>query len=480
MTTALMTACPPRFGTPRSPERATLGPLVGEVARLLGKPFMPWQQHVADICMEIDPITGLLAYNEFGLTVPRQSGKSTFILAKAVHRATATKFFGNRQRLVYTAQTRNKAREKWEEDYAADLAASPVFGPKILTHFGNGNEHIRFPNRSRFGIEANTEKAGHGGTLDEAYLDEAFAQTDGRLEQAFRPAMITRRNTQLGVVSTAGWSDGSYYLQSKVARGRAAIAKGRRSGLCYFEWSAPDDAPYEDRDVWRACMPALGYTITEEAIADELEAMRDNIADFRRAYLNQWVPRSSGEPTVIDMALWDTFADPDSDVDGRAWFGISMADDRNSAAIGAAGRRADGFTHVEVIEHLSGVRWVADKALELQRAWGAPVVLDPGSPAGALIPALQEAGVDLTLITTRQLGQACGAFYDDTVAGHLRHLGDPILTDALLSAKKQPMGDAWKFSLKQSAGDVCPLLAVTLAKYGLDSDAGNDPANNVW
>ena len=83
-------SCPPRFGTPRSPERQTLGPAVGILAAMLGKPLMEWQQYVADVLLEIDPETGELAYNEWLLTVPRQSGKTTFLLAKNSHRCMAT------------------------------------------------------------------------------------------------------------------------------------------------------------------------------------------------------------------------------------------------------------------------------------------------------------------------------------------------------------------------------------------------------
>jgi phage terminase large subunit-like protein len=117
-------SCAPRYGTPRRPERPTIGGAVGVVARRLGKPLMPWQQHVADVLGEYEIVDGrrVFFYSEYGLTVPRQSGKSTFVMAKAVHRS-STKFFGPRQRVVYTAQTRKKAREKWEDDYAAVLEA---------------------------------------------------------------------------------------------------------------------------------------------------------------------------------------------------------------------------------------------------------------------------------------------------------------------------------------------------------------------
>ncbi len=280
----------------------------------LGKPFMPWQQLVADVVLEIDPETGRLAYQEWGLTVPRQSGKSTFVEAKAAHRCSATGFFGGRQQVVYTAQTRQKAREKWEEEFVADLEASRDFRGRIKVHKGNGNEHVRFPNRSKFGLESATEKAGHGTTLDEAFIDEAFAHQDSRLEQAFGPAMITRLNKQLAWISTAGWLDGSPYLQAKVDLGRLVALDGRRHGIAYFEWSAPEDADPGDPATWRACMPALGHTITEEAIRAEFEKARDagKLNEFRRAYLNQWVPKGDAaeEWQVVGKDAWDACENP--------------------------------------------------------------------------------------------------------------------------------------------------------------------------
>jgi hypothetical protein len=84
---------------------------------------MPWQQHVADVATEIDPDTGRLLTR-----VPSDGsapvGKSTFSAREGRASCSATEFFGPRQRLVYTAQTRQKAREKFEEDYYPDIEQS--------------------------------------------------------------------------------------------------------------------------------------------------------------------------------------------------------------------------------------------------------------------------------------------------------------------------------------------------------------------
>src|SRR5574342_181147 len=77
----------PLIGTPRSPGRPTLGPRAAEVARRLGKPLMPHQRHIADVALEIDPSTGLLAYRRVILIGPRQAtGKSWLVLTTLTHR----------------------------------------------------------------------------------------------------------------------------------------------------------------------------------------------------------------------------------------------------------------------------------------------------------------------------------------------------------------------------------------------------------
>ncbi len=480
--------CLPRFGTRRRPERATLGPAVGKVARLIGKPFMPWQQHVADVILEIDPVTGRLAYDEFGLTVPRQSGKSTFILAKSTHRASATKFFGPRQRLVYTAQTRQKAREKWEEDYAADLMAARAFAAKILVHKGNGNEHIRFPNGSRFGIEANTEKAGHGGTLDEGYIDEAFAQPDNRLEQAFGPAMITRINKQLGWISTAGWLDGSPYLEEKTKVGRRAVATDTGRGIAYFEWSAPDDADPGDHATWYGCMPALGYTVTIDAIQAEYDkaVLAGKLNDFKRAYLNMWVPKTVTENSLIPDFKWEECRDPDSQMVTAPTFGLEVAPDRGSAAIVAAGFRSDGKPQTEItstdegriVDSRGGVEWVIPRLIDIDTRWDDLTVnIAAGSPAEALKPEIEELGIGVNIIPSAKIAAACGYFYDKATTGGIKHLGQESLTRSVLAARKhQEDGEvAWRFGRRRSGSSLTDLYAATLAVWALvdvDDDHG--------
>ena len=478
------TSCPPRFGTQRSPDRPTLGPAIGIVAARLRKPFMPWQQYVADVIGEILPDTGRLAYDEVSLTVPRQSGKSTFVEAKAAHRCSATGFYGPRQRVVYTAQTRLKAREKWEEDFLADLKAASAFRNRIEPSLANGNEHIRFPNGSRWGIEANTEKAGHGGTLDEAYIDEAFSHTDWRLEQAFGPAMITRANNLLLVISTAGWLGASPYLQAKVDAGRRAVAEGRRAGLAYFEWSAPQDADAADESVWWDCMPALGHTISIEDIRREYQKASEQgkLNEFRRAYLNQWVPKDVPDDwLVIPKAAWDGLADAESHPVPRVVLAAAFSHDQKHAAVGLAGWRADGLLHVEVADYREGTAWVAPWLTgRVAKHDPLAVVVDDGSHEGAVIKDLEAARVEVMKPHARGVAEAYADFIQDaTDTQRLRHRGQGDLEAALAGAVSRDVGDGGKaWGRRKSSADISPLVAVTNAAWGLrakTAEGGGDP-----
>lgn len=438
---------------------------------------MPWQRHVADVALEVDPVTGRLVYRQVGLTVPRQSGKTTLILALAVHRALG---FGSKQSIVYTAQTRIDARKKWEDDHVETLRAS-IFKPLFRVRKTTGNEAIFWQGGSSHSITSNTKKAGHGGTLDLAFIDEAFAHPDSTLEQAFKPAMVTRKQAQLWIVSTAGTPEQSHYLRAKIEAGRLAAESGQTKGVAYFEWSAPEDADPEDPAVWHTCMPALGHTIDEDVIAADYDAMskEDNLNEFRRAYLNQWCDKVTHTP-VVDPELWAKRAHRKSQLDGAFAMSVDINPERSASSIGAAGRRKDGRWHYEVIKHGRGTAWVLDDVVELYRKWNpVSLVLDPASAAGSLIPELQERGIEPFLLNKREITQACGSLFDDIHNDKARHLDQPELNAALFGAKKRPFGDAWAWSRKDSTVDISPLVAVTMAAHGF-AVYGNEEEVEPW
>lgn len=428
---------------------------MARVAEMLGTPFMPWQRLVADVAGEVLP-SGLPAYRKVVLTVPRQSGKTTELLGQAVHRALG---YGRRQRIIYTAQTRQAARRKWEEEHVGALEASP-FRPFFRTRLANGSEAIIWRNGSLHGIEASKSSSGHGETVDLPMIDEAFAQVDDRLEGAFMPAMVTRADAQLWVVSTAG-DETSTYLRNLVDVGRESAGQRVTSGIAYFEWSCPDDLDFFDPVNWPVFMPALGHTVTPEVIAADVATMDPDVA--LRAYGNRWVRRGQ----VDALPGWDDCIVASSQIVGPLVLAVDASPDLMAASIAAVGRNQDGRWHVEVIEHRAGTGWVAARLAELERSWHPTAMVMPQSgPITALAPKFEQADLDVAELGTQE--QARGAQdLAQLVRGEgdgIVHLGQAVVGAAVDGAVRRSWGDGgWLWSRKHSSVDISPLVAITAA-----------------
>jgi hypothetical protein len=471
-------ACPPLWGTPRRPEFKSLGPRAWKVMERLGYPPMPWQKYVLDVALEIDPVTGLFAHREVGLSVPRQQGKTQQILALMVHRAAAW----HRQNVVYAAQTRGMARVRWEDEFLVTLDDSSLAG-KYRVRKTNGNEAIIWgKTRSKIGITSNTEKAGHGPPLDLGLIDEAFSHEDDRVEQAMSPAMVTRDMGQLWWAS-AGGTEKSVWLNKKREAGRELIQElwlqGIRRRIAYFEWFAPDELPRDDPATWALCLPALGFTVTPETIRAELDKL--DPAEFDRAYLNRTRKATPPQDPNIPVKAWAGLDDQQSQPGDEVAFAIDVSHDREWTSIGIASQRGDGRVHLELVDRRAGTDWVVDAIVRLRKLWNpvAVAIASTGSPAGSLIDDLVAGGVttpedkehplrgELAVMRSNDIVEACGQMADAIKQGTAAHRDQTELTAAVNGARTRPLGDAWSLDRRRSLTDVSPFFAVTLARWAL-------------
>lgn len=497
--------CPPRVGTLRDQRHKTYGPAVARIAAKLGTPFMPWQRYVADVALEIDEQTGRLAYREVRLLVPRQSGKTTLILALKVHRALAmgkqarryAPAQGTRQRILYAAQKGKDARDKFVDDHLPILEASPFVG-RFRKRMTNGHEALIWDTGAYDGITAPTETAGHGKTLDLGIEDEAWAAEDNRLEAAYSPAMITRWSPQHWVVSTEG-TERSAYLAAKVDSGRELVERGEPTTVCYLEWSNLDGAR-DDPATWWSCMPALGYTVTEDTIRSELEKLDGgpDPDEFDRAYLNRRKgSKPKPDPNMPTATQWANIADVRSQALDPVAIAVDVTPQRDHAAIAVAGVREDGRRHWEVIDHRGGTDWVVERLEQLREKWQPVAVgIDVAGPAGSLLVALKKAGFalpsdpehpqpgDLWIPSAREAAAAFGAVVDAIRQDKVRHRDQTALNTAFTGARTRPLGDGTAWARRTAAADISPLVAVTIADAAYAARAhliedGGDP-DAVW
>jgi hypothetical protein len=122
---------------------------------------------------------------------------------------------------------------------------------------------------------------------------------------------------------------------------------------------------------------------------------------------------------------------------------------------------------VEIVDHRPGTDWAVERLQALERRWRPlATVVDPASPAGSLLVDLAAAGVPTLTVNAREYAQGCGQLYDAAIETKLAHLDQPVLNLAVSAARKRVLGDAWAWA-RRSGGDISPLVAVTLAHWGL-------------
>lgn len=121
-------------------------------------------------------------------------------------------------------------------------------------------------------------------------------------------------------------------------------------------------------------------------------------------------------------------------------------------------------------DHRAGIAWVVPRLKELrQRHRVAAIIIDPSSPAAALITEAEQAGLLLTVPAAREIGQAFGQFLGFVQERRLVHLGEanPDLRRAVAIAVCRDIGDGQRaWSRRHSPGDISTLCAATLAAWG--------------
>jgi hypothetical protein len=459
-----MTEAQPLYTTLRHPDRKNLGTAAVRLASLLNLTLLPWQLQAIELMTEYEDKR--FCYTDGTLLLPRRSGKSVWALIMFLVRC----YSRSNSFTWYAAQDLKSARELLVTSWLPILDNSQLHGD-YKVRLASGSERITFSNGSSIGLITSTSKvSGHGIDSDLFVQDEGFSLIDSRTELAMKPASATRTEigggSQMLLISTAGTPAGSPYLLSKVERGRQLVASGIQTGSCYVEYAAPPDADISDPRVWAACNPALGYTITEDAIRSEYETLEE--VDFRRSRLNIWT-ETLHDP-VVDLVTWEGLIDRDSERGPALAISFDSSPDGKWSSIAAASIREDGLYHVGLLDYGKGTGWITSAVKKLYTEHHPNVVVcDPNSPAALAIPALGELGVQVTSIPTVDRAKSFAAFTAAVDEGMLRHMGDPELTDALMGASLKPSGDSFTWSRRGSSVDISPIVAVSEALHAVQT-----------
>ena len=162
---------------------------------------------------------------------------------------------------------------------------------------------------------------------------------------------------------------------------------------------------------------------------------------------------------MLDLDKWAALIDRASTPVPPVWIGADVSPDRRRASIAIAGLRVDGDLHTELSDNGEGVGWLLPRLKQLVEDHDPLDIVCDASQAILAEQVWNEVGIRPTQLDRAELSAACGYFVDAVEEGRLRHLGDPLLLDAIRGATTSNYGgDGWVFSRRSSERRHLPSL----------------------
>lgn len=431
---------------------------VSDLCASFGLFLDPWQELVLR-CALGERLDGKWAAKRVGLSAPRQNGKSMLIVARAL---AGVLLFGERK-IVISAHLQDTARQTFEK-FIELREASPALArwmPERLTMNAINREQIKFVNGATIQFKARQGATSRGYSCDCLLLDEAqiLKQTAWA---SINSTMSARPNPQVWLLGTPPTPDDDSEVFTAV---RTAALEGKSDQAAWLEWSAePDDDPAAEVTRWKA-NPAWYTRINHDVVQGEYETYTEQ--QFAVERLGIW--ESVVTRQVIDPDSWAAVADTDSRPLQHLVLAVDVDPDQSRASVALAGLRKDGLVHVELYEQRQGTGWLAPWIEERAKvARLAAVVVDGKSPAAPLVDELKRRHVRNVIVTDADdMATACASFYEAVMERSLRHTGQPQVDAALAVASKRSIGERWGWNRKTAVADITPLVAETLAVWGV-------------
>lgn len=409
------------------------------------------------------------------LSISRQTGK-TYLLGAIIF-ALCLLFPG--MTVLWTAHRLKTAKETFRS--MQGMARRRKIAPFVEQVFtASGAEEIVFRNGSRIMFGARETGFGRGfAKVDIEVFDEAQILTERALDDML-PAMNAAPNALAIFAGTPPRPIDPGEVFSRMRLEALEVGSGKGETL-YIEFSADKDANPDDLEQQQKANPSFPHRTPLEAI----QRMRKQLSEdsFLREGMGIW--DADSHHRVISEDEWNAVADVASMPIDRLTLGIDVPPNRTNASVALAGLRADGRWHVEMDEEHKGVEWVIPWIVE--RASKNPlhsVVVDEMS---GLVEKRRDRhyliGTDILVTLAgaegRDMAIACAKFYDAVIDKSLRHTDQSQVNVALSVARQRPLQGGWAWNRKESASDITPIVAETLALWGAQNENVTRPTRRT-
>lgn len=452
-----------------------------ELCAMAGLVLDPWQCFTLDRALG-ERSSGRWTSFEVGICAPRQSGKDALLEARGL----TGLYLLDERLLVHSAHEFATSLEAFYRLLALIDGCSDLSRRVKRVSRSHGEEGIEMLDGKRIRFRTRTKGGGRGFSCDWLALNEAMDIPEA-MHAALLPTLSARPNPQV-------WYCGSAVDQQSMDHGvvfsrvRERALKGGDPSLMYVEFSAvfdhPDAVTAEaavNPETWAQSNPALNVRISGEHVGREQRSMDARTFAVERLNVGDWPATDGSAGRKISDAQWADCKDAESEAVDPVVFAFDVTPDRRYGCISAAGKRQDGLAHLEVIELAEGTGWMVDRILALAANHEtAAVVFSNAGPAasiaadvdeddGDLEARLKRLRVELKPAMAQDEAKACGGLYDAVADCLVRHLGTTELEQALKGAATRPLGDAWAWARRTSRANISPLVACTLALWGLQT-----------
>jgi phage terminase large subunit-like protein len=334
--------------------------------------------------------------------------------------------------------------------------------------YANGTESIELKNGHRMDVVAATRDGSRGRSASLLYIDEIREIS----EEGFRAATPTTRakaNAQTLLTSNSG---DSFSTVLNDLRERAMSQPPKSFG--FYEYSAPQFAAITDRNAWAMANPALGYTVTEEALEEAVATQP--VETTKTELLCQWL--SSTQSPWPHMSV-ENAGDKDLKMSPGPLtiFAFDVAPSRRDGSLTMGQILPDGRIGVAVLEIFhSDVSidelFMADHIAKWCKDFYPRTVCYDKYTTASIAKRLEINGVHITDISGQKGYQASGDLHEALANNRLVHSGQDELVSHMANCAAKESDASWRIVRRKSAGPVDIAIGLSMIVHILNQPMG--------
>tara|TARA_R110000823_G_scaffold315601_2_gene448592 strand:- start:1371 stop:2792 length:1422 start_codon:yes stop_codon:yes gene_type:complete len=426
---------------------------VKDLCEIISMPLLPWQEFILKDMLTLDKKNNFVRKTNL-LLIARQSGKTH--LARMLILAHLIKW--DSRNILIMSSNRSMALDTFRQIAYLLETNDHLKGFVKQIRYANGTESIEMVDGTRLDVVAATRDGSRGRTADFLYIDELREIS----EEGYRAAIPTTRarpNAQTLLTSNAG---DAFSLVLNGMRERALENPPKSFG--FYEYSAPAHCKVTDRAAWAMANPALGYTVTEEALEEAVAT--SPIENTRTELLCQWIAslQSPFPPNSIEDCSDSTLV---MSPGAYTVFGFDKSPSSRDCSLVAGQILPDGRIGIGILE-----TWESQVSIdELHVAAAIKGWADIYRPRSichdkyatqTIAERLSNAGQVCVDISGAQFYQACSDLLDATVNRRWVHNGQDILITQFTNVAAKTNDSSWRIVKRQSAGSVAAPIAIAM------------------